>query len=317
MPIPNFFIVGAPKAGTDLLYYELDQHPEIYMSPLKEPCFYSSEIRRENFDAQIREQMSQAEEATRRYIAGPMQQKRFGGVVSRGEDYERLFAGVREEKAIGEGSVCYLWSSTAPYAIAKDNPKARIVIVLMDPAERAFHQYLKSVSDGTVGHAFHKHLDLAIACNQQKLGIFHPFLDFGNYAGQVRRYRECFPAEQIHLSLYEETQADRGAWLESVFAFLDVDCSYRPGPVEVPSTPHVPRFAGLSHALRLRQIKDMAKQILPKAMLDAARKKKRPTREHILPVLAPEDRARLVRYYREDILQLQDLVDRDLSAWLQ
>jgi hypothetical protein len=283
---------------------------------LKEPCFYSSEIRRENFDAEIREQMSQAEEATRRYIAGPMQQKRFGGVVSRKEDYERLFAGVHEEKAIGEGSVCYLWSSTAPYAIARDNPKARIVIVLMDPAERAFHQYLKSVSDGTVGHAFHKHLDLAMACDQQKLGIFHPFLDFGNYAGQVRRYRECFPAAQIHLSLYEETQTNRGAWLERVFAFLGVDSGFRPGPVEVPSTPHVPRFAGLSHALRVRQIKHMAKQILPKAMLDVARKK-RTAREHILPALAPEDRARLVGYYREDILRLQDLIDRDLSAWLQ
>ncbi|MGO4210967.1 sulfotransferase, partial [Terriglobus sp. YAF25] len=239
MPIPNFFIVGAPKAGTDLLYYELDQHPEIYMSPLKEPCFYSSEIRRENFDAQIREQMSQAEEATRQYISGPMQQKRFGGVVSRREDYERLFAGVHQEKAIGEGSVCYLWSSTAPYAIARDNPKARIVIVLMDPAERAFHQYLKSISDGTVGHAFRRHLDLAMACDQQKLGIFHPFLDFGNYTAQLRRYRECFPAAQIHLSLYEETQADRTAWLERIFTFLGVDCSYRPGPIEVPSTPHV------------------------------------------------------------------------------
>ena len=316
MPIPNFFIVGAPKAGTDLLYYELDQHPEIYMSPLKEPCFYSSEIRRENFDAQIQEQMSQAEEATRQYIAGPMQQKRFGGVVSRREDYERLFAGVHQEKAIGEGSVCYLWSSTAPYAIARDNPKARIVIVLMDPAERAFHQYLKSVSDGTVRHAFHRHLDLAMACDQQKLGIFHPFLAFGNYAGQVRRYRECFPAAQIHLSLYEETQTDRGTWLAHIFAFLGVNSGFRPGPVEVPSIPHVPRFAGLSHALRLRQIKDMAKQVLPKTMLDAAKKKRR-AREHILPALAPEDRARLVGYYREDILRLQDLISRDLSAWLQ
>jgi hypothetical protein len=245
-----------------------------------------------------------------------MQQKRFGGVVSRRADYERLFPGVREEKAIGEGSVCYLWSTSAPYAIARDNPEARIVIVLMDPAERAFHQYLKSVSDGTVGHAFHKHLDLAMACDQKKLGVFHPFLDFGNYASQVLRYRQCFPDGQIHLSLYEETQTDRGAWLARVFAFLGVNRDFRPGPVAVPSTPHVPRFARLNRALPLRQLKDMTKQILPKAMLEAARSK-RSAREHTLPALPLEDRARLVRYYREDILRLQDLIGRDLSTWLQ
>src|ERR1700753_1968803 len=47
--MPTFFIAGAPKAGTDLLYYQLDQHPEIYMSPLKEPNFFAEEIRPENF----------------------------------------------------------------------------------------------------------------------------------------------------------------------------------------------------------------------------------------------------------------------------
>lgn len=37
--LPNFFVVGAPKAGTTSLYYYLDQHPEVYMSPIKEPNY--------------------------------------------------------------------------------------------------------------------------------------------------------------------------------------------------------------------------------------------------------------------------------------
>jgi hypothetical protein len=33
--LPNFFIVGAPKAGTTSLYHYLDQHPQVYMSAIK------------------------------------------------------------------------------------------------------------------------------------------------------------------------------------------------------------------------------------------------------------------------------------------
>ena len=47
--LPNFFIVGAPKAGSTSLYYYLDQHPQIYMSPIKEPCFFAPEIKPGNF----------------------------------------------------------------------------------------------------------------------------------------------------------------------------------------------------------------------------------------------------------------------------
>ena len=52
--LPNFFVVGAPKAGTTSLYHHLDQHPEIYMSPLKEPTYFSTEMRPERMTAEVR-----------------------------------------------------------------------------------------------------------------------------------------------------------------------------------------------------------------------------------------------------------------------
>jgi hypothetical protein len=39
--LPNFFIVGAPKAGTTSLYYYLQRHPEVFMSTIKEPNFFA------------------------------------------------------------------------------------------------------------------------------------------------------------------------------------------------------------------------------------------------------------------------------------
>jgi len=45
---------GAPKAGTTSLYHYLNQHPQIYMSLIKEPCHFSTEIRHRKTSATMR-----------------------------------------------------------------------------------------------------------------------------------------------------------------------------------------------------------------------------------------------------------------------
>src|ERR1700736_2398891 len=111
--LPNFFLAGAPKAGTTSLYYYLDQHPQIYMSPIMHPNFFASEIRAENFDPQLRSDIARDARRLRNYLLGSMSQKRFGGIVAEWEDYLRLFVNANSEPAVGEASVCYLWSRTA------------------------------------------------------------------------------------------------------------------------------------------------------------------------------------------------------------
>jgi hypothetical protein len=317
MHLPNFFIAGAPKAGTDLLYYQLDQHPEIYMSPLKEPCFFSAEVRLENYHPSLRRQAEKAAANLRQYLDAGAPHKRFGGIVSNMRDYQTLFTSVKGERAIGEGSVCYLWSQTAAAAIADVLPRARIILVLMDPAERAFHQYLKSLSDGSVGHSFRRHLDLALKDvngKHSQMRPLHPFLAFGQYAEQVQRYLKHFPTDQLALSLYDDTQANYRRWFADLLSFLGVDNSFAPPEVHVPSKPHLQRFPGISHALRLRTITRLAGAVLPGQVKAALRR--RPQESNDLPRLLPEDRAMLVAYYREDVSRLQDLIRRDLSAWL-
>src|SRR5262245_6077586 len=77
--LPNFFIVGAPKSGTTSLYHCLDQHPEIYMSPVKEPSFFASDIRFELLSQEARPLLRHDPRALRDYFDGPMQEKGVGG----------------------------------------------------------------------------------------------------------------------------------------------------------------------------------------------------------------------------------------------
>ena len=228
-PAPNFFIAGAPKAGTDPLYYELDRHPEIYMSPIKEPCYFSSEIRPAHFDPDLQARMEELVRLSRDYTRGDMSRKRFGGIVTDWNDYLRLFSAARNRKAIGEGSVCYLWSKSAPTAIASRLPSAKIIIVLMDPAERAFAQFRKSVQDGHVNQSFREHVEASLQYSSDKLGLLHPFLEFGNYAEQIERYLLAFPRSQIDISFYEDAVADYNRWFGRILSFLEVDPNFLPG----------------------------------------------------------------------------------------
>ena len=41
MHLPNFLVIGAQKCGTTSLYVALKQHPQVYMSPVKEPRFFA------------------------------------------------------------------------------------------------------------------------------------------------------------------------------------------------------------------------------------------------------------------------------------
>src|SRR5215469_12354579 len=180
-PLPNFFIAGAPKAGTTSLYHYLDQHPQIYMSPIKEPSYFSLEIRLENFGPDMQELTRRDMPFLREYLDGPMTTKRWGGPITRWEDYLRLFRGVQEEAAIGEASVCYLWSETAPRHIAEKVPEAKILLILRDPTERAFSHYLHAVSGGITQGTFREYVELDLRCRNTKFTFRHPLLAYGRY----------------------------------------------------------------------------------------------------------------------------------------
>ena len=104
--LPNFFIVGAAKSGTTSLYHYLGQHPQVFMSPVKEPNFFSHGM-------------------SRRCPGAPDEV-----VISDCGEYRDLFAGVQNECAIGEASTSYLPNPDAALRIRERVPGARIIAML-------------------------------------------------------------------------------------------------------------------------------------------------------------------------------------------
>src|SRR5580658_3890788 len=128
--LPNFFLAGAPKAGTTSLYHYLSQHPQIYTSPIKEPCYFASEFRSENCTKSSRAAVERNQRDLQKYLESPMRERRFGGIITDWGDYQRLFEQARGQTAIGEASPGYLWSETAARNIHAKIPNAKILLIL-------------------------------------------------------------------------------------------------------------------------------------------------------------------------------------------
>jgi len=313
--LPNFFLAGAPKAGTTSLYHYLDQHPQVYMCPIKEPCFFASEFRPENCAQELMPTFERGQRELRKYLDGPMRERRFGGMVTEWEDYERLFQRVRGETAIGEASVGYLWSETAAHNIHAKIPNAKILLILRDPADRAFSQYLHQVAVRGLRLSFRQQIDACLQNRSRKFSLQYPMLEFGLYHGQVSRFLEFFPRQNICMHLYDDYRSDAAAVMANIFRFLGVDDTFAPDTSQRHLELSVPRLAGVSHALRNLGVLQAIKRITPAKLLPAVRRVAFTPRGKL--AMDPEDRCYLVDYYAEDIRKLAVLLDLDLSGWLQ
>ena len=116
MTMPNFLIIGSQKAGTTALYHYLKQHPQIFLSKIKEPCFFAFE----------------GEELDLRSPTGaPVYMNRTA--VTTVESYRRLFDTVTDEKAVGEASPIYIICPKAAKRIYHYIPHVRLIAVLRNP----------------------------------------------------------------------------------------------------------------------------------------------------------------------------------------
>jgi len=297
MTLPNFLMIGAQKSGTTAIYAYLSQHPQVFTSENKEPGFF-------------------AFEGLQRSFAGPDDARAGRYIVRDLERYRRLFEKVGDKARAGEASSIYLYAPQAAERIHHYIPNAKLIAVLRDPVDRAYSAYRHLVRDGRESLSFEGGL---AAEPGRTAANWHPIFHYkqrGFYYAQLRRFFELFRREQIAVYTYDEFKADPRALLKSMFAFLGINPDFRPDTSVRHNVSGVPRYR-LLHAIidRPSRAKDLAKRLLPAgaARLYAALMSR--NIEVSEPKIAREIERALREEYREDILQLESLIGRDLSAW--
>ncbi len=307
MTLPNFLLIGAVKAGTTALYHYLRQHPEIYMSPNKEPQFFAYEGWRPD---PIHPQTDVIHPEARGRLSPYM--------VSEYTNYRALFSGVHGETAIGEASAHYLHLPRAIDRIRHYIPDVRLFGVLRHPADRAYSAFLHLRRTGEEAIE-----DFAAALAQedervrQDCSLIWAYRRLGFYAEPVRQYLEAFDPAKIRFYLYDDFTNDPRALLKDMFTFLEVDPEFEPDTSVKHNFAGLPRSRKLQHLLRY----DRTWSPLYKALVPENRRQRIRFALQKLTLAPPPEmpiqlRAALTAEYREDILKLQDLIDRDLSHWL-
>jgi Sulfotransferase family len=297
MTLPNFLIVGAAKSGTTALYRYLRQHPQVFMSPLKEPNYFAHAGKPPRF-------------------GGPRAEILNRDVIYQRDSYERLFRNVGNQTAIGEASPRYLAVPGTARRIKEEAPRMRLIAILRNPIERAFSSFVMYRRDGLEPAA-----DLLQAIDEEprrrrENWAFAVHLDKGFYAAHLREYYQFFSKSQMSVHLYDDFVREPKDMVRDVLEFIEVDSSFVPdmsvqhNPSGIIENPFLRYLWTGTHALR------RAAPVLPKTVRQRV-SRFFTSRPLIRMSLSDEARNRLAAIYRDDILDLQDLIGRDLSTWLR
>lgn len=280
--MPNLFLVGAPRCGTTSMYTYLKQHPEIYLSVLKEPHFFSSDL--------PRPPQGVADEAL----------------------YASLFAPAHRERWVGEGSVWYLESRRAPAAIHATSPGARVLVMLRNPVDMIFSLHGLYTRTGNEDLSDFEEALAAEAARARGERIppaaYFPegllYTRVGRSSEKLRRYFRIFGRRRVQVVIFDDFVAAPAAVLRRTFELLGVDPTFEP---EL----DLARARRVIRTEVLRQLRSARPEIRARLRGGGDRYHTTPPGRSLPPVL----RRRLSALFAPEVEALGRLLDRDLSPW--
>lgn len=304
MPLPDFLLIGAPKAGTTALHDALGAHPQLYAAPVKEPKYF----------------LSPGMPPDRAAHRGPGDAHSVREWVWRRADYERLFAAAPPGQLRFESTPFYLWHRASHARIAAALPHAKMIAVIRDPIDRAFSNWTHLWADGLEPEP-----DFLTACRLERQRVaagwapFWRYLELGRYGEQLADlFRHIDPA-RLRVVRYRDVIDTPHATLDRLCAFLGVDTGVLTGLPDA----NVGRWApdSAANTLLRRTIRTGAAagalapprvwRIAQRPLLAALQRSAAPR-----PQLDPEARAQLVDEFAADNAQLSALLGADYSDWL-
>lgn len=302
MALPDFLVIGAPKAGTTALHEALRPHPRLYMSEVKEPKFF----------------LSDGPPPTK---GGPGDAQTYREHVWRRADYEALFAAAPPGTLRGESTPLYLHDRAAQQRIRQLLPDCRLITMLRDPVDRAHSNWAHLWAAGLepIG-------DVVAACAAEERRIaagwaaFWRYIDLGRYGAQLQHLFKLFPHEQVLVLRYRDLKDEPVATLDRICAFLDVEPGLLDGVPQANVTPHVENSAGTRVLRTVLRFGATVGPYAPVGVRHAVRRpflhaltKDRPPRRP----LTPEQREQLIPYFAEDVRLLERVTGRHFADWLE
>jgi hypothetical protein len=296
--LPNFLIVGAAKSGTSSLHNYLNQHPEVFM-----PTFNKEGMK-------VKEP---------RFLIKDLVQHRVHNGVWTFEKYQSLFADVKDEKAIGESTVLYLYY----YKDAIKNIKhylgedVKIIIMLRNPTDRAYSAF-QHVSRGlSENNSFEESLEIETGRleREENLTPMVMYKEMGMYFEMVKSYKQSF--KNVHIIFYEDFRDNIELEMSKVYNFLAISKNVE---IDLAARHNVGGKRWKNETMKRVFTKDSAiksilKSIFPKSIKKGMRNQLVNASTNKVVPIKEETRKMLNEYFKQDIKKLSELLNKDLRYW--
>ena len=301
---PNLFIVGAPKCGTTSMADYLSQHPDVFMAG-REIHYFGSDLYESEKIRQIRPRPTE-------------------------EDYLKNFEQAEGHAVVGEKSVSYLHSTSAPQEIDEFSPASRVIIMLRNPVDFMYSMHSQALySQDETELSFSAALGLEEGRRRgegvpQRAYVRHAtfYRDLARFSDQTERYRAAFPPEQLHIVLLDDLAADPEATWAGVCAFLGIpaDGVSQFRAVNANKRLYVPGLARAEALLRRVLVPRLRLDRFPERLKEVAKRalsglEELNTHHEPRPPLDSTLRSALLTEFEQEIAALEKILDRDLTHW--
>jgi hypothetical protein len=289
---PNLFIVGAAKAGTTTLFEHLRGHRQVFMSPVKEPHFFS-EV------ADKRETLSY---------------DHWINWIATEEEYLQLFADATGFPITGEASTSYLWAPGTPERIKSKVPDASIIVMLRDPVERAYSHYLMDVRTSRQPLPFYDALLEDFTRERKGWHISNLYVELGLYYQQLLPYWQTFERDKLLILTLDEMKDHPANALRKVATFLNID--YEGFSINDSATA-INQYLAPTNSLQFVHNNPMLRQLISRLIplsLRATVRNRYFLRPAIKPTIDPKAVDFLSDLYSPDIKALERLLGQDLPG---
>ena len=296
--LPNFLIIGAAKSGTSSLHNYLNQHPQVFM-----PSYNKEGMK-------VKEP---------RFLIKDLVQHRLHNGIWTFEEYQSLFTDVKDEKAIGESTVLYLYY----YKHAIKNIKhylgedVKIIIMLRNPADRAYSAF-QHVSRGfKENYSFEKSLEIEIGRMEREKNLtpMVMYKEMGMYYEMVKAYMDSF--KNVHIIFYEDFRDKIESEMNKTYNFLGISNNIE---IDFITKHNVGgkrwKDEKMKHMfMKDNPIKSILKSVLPKKIRKGMRNKLVKASTNKVEPMKEETRKGLNDYFRQDVKKLSELLNKDLHHW--
>lgn len=297
---PSFLIAGVAKCGTTSLFYYLDQHPEICI-PKKETFYFIAD--------QYRDQ-----------TADKKGQREPSRIIFTKQQYETLYSKCKNGIS-GEVSTCYVYYHDQAIPKIKETlGDIPVIIILREPVSRLLsgYKHFQRLEKETLP------LEAALQAEAERKKKGYDFMwqyrGLGYYADAVKQYIDSF--SKVKVILMEDLQQQPLQTMQEIFRFIGVDDTFKPDTsVQYNiSDPQTHNF-WFRLVFRNKLIKPLLDPLAKKLFSDKLRRQiqHRFRKKSSAVQSLPDEKiiADLKAEYREDIIRLQELIQRDLSSWLK